>query len=297
MRIVKSILVATCITAFFGVSFSQNSAKVYIGQTTDKIYYSVYVNPVVLETLDAKSAKDYVKNGDYSIGDLVKIPIQLGADKNAHTAYAKIIGQVSPDFLTSINDNVIIESKKRFGEDNVEPWPEQYLERNPWGIKYNEKAITCKYYIISSLTGFTPHVDLPELGEGSSIPASEGLICYNITRSTTDDNVFKVEQLEDFTTSNFTLVLKNKVKAGKKGKNIAKDGQSDLTQEDKTISKIVTKDIQTVSENRNESILEAWEEFFSPEIMDELMANSDKFLQQNMNSTVEKFFVEVDENL
>ena len=196
-----------------------------------------------------------------------------------------------------LNIKIATESKNRFGEDNVKLWPEEYLARNPWGIKYDEKTIDCKYYIISSITGFIPHIDWAEMGEGSTIPASEGLICYAITKSTTDDNTFKVEQLDDFTTSNFTLVLKSKVKPGKKGKNIAKDGQSDLTREDKTVSKLFTKDIQTSAENRSDSILEAWDKFFSPEIKDELIANSDKFLQQNINATVEKFFIEVDENL
>lgn len=297
MRLIKSILVTTFVMAFFGTSYAQNSSKVYIGQTTDKFYYSVYVNPVVLETLDTDTAKDYVKNGDYVVGDLVKIPVQVGSDKNGHTVYAQIIGQVSSDFITGVNDKVLAESQKRFGEDNVELWPEEYLARNPWGIKYDEKTIECKYYIISSITGLTPHIDWAEMGEGSTIPASEGLICYAITKSTTDDNAFKVAQLEDFTTSNFTLVLKSKVKPGKKGKNIAKDGQSNLTREDKAVAKIFTKEIHTSAENRNESILEAWNKFFSPEIKDELIANSDKFLQQNINATVEKFFVEVDEKL
>ena len=270
----------------------------YVTETSEKIYYAVYVNPVVLETLDAGSARDYVMNGVYSIGDLVKIPVQVGSDKNGHTVYAKIIGQVPDDFIAGINDKVFEESKKRFGEENVEAWPEQYLERNPWGIKYDEKTIACEYYIISSLSGFKPRIDLAELGEGTTIPASDGLICFNITRAQpTDDNSFKVEQISDFTASNFSLVLKNKVKSGKKGKNVTKKAQNDLTRENKTVSKIISKDIETEAEGRDESILEAWQKFFSPEIKDDLISTSDKFLKQNINSTVENFFIKMDENL
>ena len=152
MSMTKIVLIAVCITAFFGVSYSQTSSKVYIGQTTEKIYYCVYVNPIVLETLEINSAKDYVQNGDYLVGDLVKITVQVGADKNGHSVYAQIIDQVSPDFLAGINNKVFDESKKRFGDDKVAAWPEQYLQLNSWGIKYDEKAIACDYYIISTLS-------------------------------------------------------------------------------------------------------------------------------------------------
>ena len=295
MRIVKSLLVAALILVFFGNSFSQSSSKVYITKITGKIYYSVYVNPVLLETLDTASAKDYVMNGDYSLHDLVKIPVQVGSEKNARTIYAKIIGQVSDEYIASINDKVFAESKNRFGEENVEAWPEQYLTRNPWGIKYDEKTIACKYYIINSLSGFLPRIDEAEYGEGSTIPSSEGLICFNIDR--VSDNSYRVEQISDFTTSSFSLVLKSKVKPGKKGKNVAKEVQNDLTREDKTISKLVFKEIKTTAEKREASVLEAWQMFFSPELKDDLIAISDKFLKQNINTTIEKFFIEVDENL
>jgi len=296
MNILKSSLVALCVIASSGVSFSQNSSKVYVGQSTEKIYYSVYVNPVVLETLDVKLAKDYLQNGDYANGDLIKIPVQVGSDRNGHSVYAQIIGQVSSDYLTGINDKVYTESKKRFGADKVENWPENLLQRNLWGIKYNEKAIDSKYYIISTLKGFTPRIDLAELGEGSTIPASDGLICFAITDGT-DINSFKVEQLSDFTTSSFTLLLKNKIKTGKKGKNAAKESHNDLTRENKTVTKIISMDIKTTSEDRKESILEAYKMFFKPEIKDELINNSNKFLEENISSTIEKFFLEVDENL
>jgi hypothetical protein len=295
MRIVKSLLVAASILVFSGISFSQSNSKVYITEITSKIYYSVYVNPVVLETLDTASAKDYVMNGDYLLDDLVKIPVQVGSEKNARTVYAKIIGQVSDEYIASINDKVFVESKNRFGEENVEVWPEQYLTRKPWGIKYDEKTIACKYYIFNSLSGFLPRIDEAEFGEGSTIPSSEGLICFNINR--VNDNNFRVEQISDFTTSSFSLVLKSKVKPGKKGKNIAKDVQNDLTREDKTVSKLIFKEIKTTAEKRSASVLEAWQIFFSPEIKDDLISTSDKFLKQNINTTIEKFFIEVDENL
>jgi Sec7-like guanine-nucleotide exchange factor len=87
------------------------------------------------------------------------------------------------------------------------------------------------------------------------------------------------------------------VKPGKKGKNIAKDVQNDLTREDKSVSKLIFKNIKTTAEKRDASIIEAWQNFFNPEIKDELISTSDKFLKQNINTTIEKFFIEVDENL
>ena len=48
---------------------------------------------------------------------------------------------------------------------------------------------------------------------------------------------------------------------------------------------------------RNESILEAWEMFFSPEIKGEMISAADKYLRENINTTVANFFKEVDENL
>lgn len=298
MRIVKIILLATCVVAFFGTSYSQNDSKVYITQTINKIYYSVYVNPVVLETLDTGSAKDYVAGDDYAVNDLVRIPVQIGSDKNAHVVYAKIIGQVPDDFIAGLNDKLIEESKKRFGEKNVEAWPEQYMEKQPWGIKYDEKTINCKYYILNTIAGFKPRIDYSELGEGTSIPASDGLISFEITGpQSTDNNNFKVVRISDFTVNNYTLVLKSKVKPGKKGKNVAKEVQNDLTKENKVVTKLVSKDIQTEAEERDASILEAWEKFFSPEIKDDLISNSDNYFKENVNSTIEDFFAEMDEKL
>ncbi|MDH5382776.1 MAG: hypothetical protein OEW75_18115 [Cyclobacteriaceae bacterium] len=295
---IKYFLVSALFMLIVGNTFSQNNSKVYISKVEEKIYFGVYVNVFVLETLDKESAKEYVLGGDYEIGDLVKVPVQIGSSRNAHQSYVQIIGQVDEAFISGINDKVFAEAEKRFGKGNIEAWPEENLSRELWGIKLDEKSLNAKKYITHTLTGFLPHVDWADLGEGTTIPSSEGLIVFEVEKpEAVDGTTFQVKKLADFTASSYTLVLKEKAKAGKKGKNLARTSFNNLTIEKKTVVKTKIITIETESNERKEAILEAWEKFFAPEVKDEMIKDSEKWLTENINTAIETFFAKVDEKL
>ena len=160
-----------------------NKANViYVAPLVDFDYYA-------LQIFKTTSRGSYSHDTKYEIGDYV----DHATDPEISF---EIVGRLSEERLAEINELMINQLRKNYGDDKVKMWPDE-MKNNRTG-DWDQKNIDCEYYVVFKRIESTSPV----------------LVNYVDAFSTDKDVKPKIAGGSDM----FTINLYEKVKSGKKGK-------------------------------------------------------------------------------
>lgn len=160
------------------------ASVIYVAPLTDFDYYALQVRK-------GQSKGTYTHDASFEVGDYVD-------HISDPTISFEIVGWLSDERLAAINERMINQLQKEYGNDKVKSWPEGTKTKQT--EFWDQKKIDCEYYIIFKRIS-------------SACPV---LVEYIDAFSTDPDIKPKIAGGSDM----FTINLYEKVKPGKKGKAI-----------------------------------------------------------------------------
>lgn len=292
--------------SFFGYSQNLSSAKkVYYTPIQEKIYFAINMNPVsedsirgkggmIINTLIKvdKESPIYEVNGDYSVGDVLRILVYAdpyGVDPSLYT-YIKIVGSVDSGTIETINNKIRSSASEIFGEGKLEEWPEKFIDEKSLGRKVpNEKSVDSDYYILSKIENFTPKIELLiesyNVLNTSTKGDASNLIIFQHARLS--DNKWVIKEVDNFASSYFKIEIKFKEKSGKKGKKIGSANAMNLSTEQNIVTDSYEMEIDaTIGEYSK--YVNAWISMDQKSV--ELVETNQNIIKHNIIMAIEKAF-------
>jgi len=183
------------LTAIIAVCYSNFGFSQSLKERIDKAEV-IYVAPLQFHNyfaleLAGGGSGSYSYTNEYNVGDMVSD----GTDPNVAYEIANIFPQ---DKMDAINEQLLARCKKEFGEDKVKLWPKELKTKMTGG--WDQKKIEGDFYIILQRAAWTSPVSIKTFE--SSNPAVASRVVGG------GDAI--------------TLTIFEKVKAGKKGKKMAR---------------------------------------------------------------------------
>ncbi|MDH5598042.1 MAG: hypothetical protein OEY34_02895 [Cyclobacteriaceae bacterium] len=279
----------------YSTGFSQSNEKIYVSQLdTTTLYYGVFLDPRIQATMGDKPVKRYIPGNSYNYGDIVEVSINQGLKKDVMKIPVLIIDFVAgKELVKKLNRTVMDYARKKFGAEQVEAWPEEYIRRSELGVSFDERNIDCKYYILTKLE-FRSRLGQAIENEAPFSPQSEGLIVFNVGEQDLRVPSYYLNTLPEMTTNLFYIALKAKEKPGKAGKNIASVSQTNLFTPQNSIEKY---DRSKVKEVQGRSDLEYIFELFFINHRHSLIQKADKEMKENIDRSIDNWMIKVDQKL